>query len=318
MARLIETVEDLKRHIVLSATFDFKKVLPYSKRAERKIVINLIGREQYEAIVADAFDPDSTEPKNLVRELLEEAVAHYALFLAMPTINILITNAGAQTSQPSDAKLADWKDRRDLNRSLIKTFTEALDDAFELMENHIDEFEFWEGSSHYTVFKDLIVSQTSIFNHWFPIQNNRQTFLGLKPLMREVEQQYLIGMLGDCTLDFLKGKSTNDIVILAQECAQRAIVSLTVAKAADTGTFLFTESAMVLSTDEMPWEKTVIGLSEEKLARLRKSRQLAGEQYLKDLKGIVSGNPSLFDCYQDKTETGISEKLIKKKSGLWL
>jgi hypothetical protein len=36
MARLINDIADLKRHIIVAATFDFAKVLPFAKRAERK------------------------------------------------------------------------------------------------------------------------------------------------------------------------------------------------------------------------------------------------------------------------------------------
>jgi hypothetical protein len=44
MARLINDIADLKRHIIVAATFDFAKVLPFAKRAERKIILDLLGQ----------------------------------------------------------------------------------------------------------------------------------------------------------------------------------------------------------------------------------------------------------------------------------
>lgn len=315
MPKLINSVTDLKRHIILSATFDFAKVLPHSDRSERKIFTNLIGREQCTKIIDHPFDAESDAPINIVKKLFEEAVSHYALFQAMPTLNLLITNAGTKTTDTSESAPADWKDKLDLNRSLVKIYTEALDEAFEIMEDNPGDFPEWTGSKYYTIFKDLLVCQTKTFNEYFSIQNNRFTFIALKPFMREVESQFFKGMLGQCTLDFLKAKSANAIVIEAQEIAQRAMVALTVAKTAENGAFTFTETSMTYSMDILPWEKKQ-QLSDARLEKLQKARQTAGEEYLKQLKRIIVANPAVFTCYEDKIESGFETKLIKKKSGL--
>lgn len=315
--KLINDITDLKRHIIVSATFDFAKVLPFAKRIERKIILDLIGQEQYTSLVDLPLEEENTMPIYQVKELLEEAVANYSLFLAMPTINILITNSGTKTSENKEATNADWKDKRDLNRSLLKTYNEALDDAFQIMEENVADFPDWRDSKYYTVFKDLIVYQTTIFNDHFSIQKNRQTFCALKPYIREVEDQYFKAMLGDETLIVLKTKSEDYIIISAQEIAQKAIVAFTVAKAAITGTFTFTDSSFVVASDQLPWEKQS-ELPKDDRRDLMKARQLAGEEYLKSLKKIIIANPDTFPDYQDKKEKGITDKIIKKKSGLFL
>jgi len=315
--RLINNIADLKRHIIVSATFDFAKVLPFAKRVERKIILDLIGQDQYDSIIIHNLVTDSSAPIDQVKELLEEAVANYSLFLAMPTINILITNSGTKTSTTTNSENADWKDKRDLNRSLLKTYNEALDDAFQLMEENVTDFPEWQASKYYTIFKDLIVSQTMIFNDHFSIQKNRQTFSALKPYMREVEDQYLKAMLGAETLSLLKTKSEVTIVNQAQEIAQKAVVAFTVAKAAITGTFTFTDSSFTVASDQLPWEKQS-ELSKEDRNDLKKDRQLAGEEYLKSLKKLIVTYPLMFPAYQDKAEKGITDKIIRTKSGLFL
>lgn len=315
--RLINDITDLKRHIIVSATFDFAKVLPFAKRVERKIILDLIGQDQYDSIVVHNFVPENTAPINQVKELLEEAVANYALLLAMPTINVLITNSGTKTSENKEAANADWKDKRDLSRSLLKTYNEAIDDAFQIMEENVSDFPDWRDSKYYTVFKDLLVQQTMIFNDHFSIQKNRQTFCALKPYIREVEDQYFKAMLGTETLALIKAKSTEAIIIEAQELAQKACIAFTVAKAAITGTFTFTDSSFVIASDQMPWEKQS-ELSKEDRNDLKNDRQLSGEEYLKTLKRLVVANPTLFPAYQDKTEAGIADKIIRKKSGLFI
>jgi hypothetical protein len=58
-------------------------------------------------------------------------------------------------------------------------------------------------------------------------------------------------------------------------------------------------------------------LSKEDRNDLKADRQLAGEEYLKSLKLILT-NPTIFPAYQDNKEKGITDKIIRKKSGLFL
>jgi hypothetical protein len=317
MARLINNITDLKRHIIIAATFDFAKVLPFSKEVESDIILDLIGREQYDEIIVHTFTEDDVTPINLVKELLEKAVANYSLLLALPTINVLITNSGTKTTENKEASNADWKEKRDLHRSLFKRYNKAVDTVFQLMEENISDFPTWQASKYYTIFKELIVQQTTTFNDHFSIQKNRQTFTALKPYMREVEDQYLKAMLGIETLNLLKIKSVDEIIIEAQELAQKAVVAFTVAKAAITGTFTFTDSSFTVASDQLPWEKQS-ELSKEDRNDLKADRQKAGEEYLKSLKKLIVANPTYFPNYLDKTEKGITDKIIKKKSGLFL
>lgn len=318
MARLIETIEDLKKHITVSATFDFKKVLPYAKRAERKYIIKAIGRDQYDSMVVHQYDEDSDLPIDLVKELLSEAAAHYALFLALPVINLQITNSGVKTTENKDAPQADWKDLRDLKRSLSETANEAMDAAFELMEANESNFQEWVDSDQYTVFKSGIVRHTNVFDLYFDIQKSRKTFMALKPYMIEAEERYLTSFFGQCTLDFIKADSTDEKVKRVQELTQMAVVAFTISKAALAGTFKVTPTSLVVVSEELPWERNKMELDEDKLERIRKDRENTGVEYLKKIKKILVENPTVFTCYEDKSEKGLSDKIKKLKSGLSL
>jgi len=317
MARLIETIEDLKKYIVVSATFDFKKVLPHSERVERELIFDLIGLEQYDTLVVHTLVPDSSAPIDQVKKLFQEAMSNLALLEALPTINILITNSGTKSVEAEKAVAADWKDKRDLSRSLLKIYNKAIDYAFQIMEENKTVFPEWVASKYYTIFKELIVQQTSQFNEHYSIKKNRQTFIALRPIMSEIEDQFLKGMLGECTLDFLKTQSNEPIVLKAQKEARKAVVAFTVAKAAITGTFEFTDSSFTVASDQLPWEKQQV-LSKEDRNDLKADRETAGAEYLKSLKKIIVDNPLIFTCYEDKIEKGINDKIIRKKSGLFL
>lgn len=318
MARLINTIADLKKHLTISSGLDFDKILPYCKRAERKFIESQIGYAQLALIIAHAYNENSTTPINRVKNLLEEATAHYALFLSMPALATQITNFGIKTTTTSQAVDADWKSVRDLKRSYIETANEAVDDALEIMEDNATDFQAWKDSDLFTIFKSIIPRQTKTFDKYFDIQKNRKTFLALKPYMIEVEEEFLLPMLGSCTLDFIKEVSIVSEVNRVQELIDKAVVSLTVAKAANVGTFLISATSMTVISEELPWEKSKLELSEEKLERLKKDRQNSGQEYLKKAKAIIVEHPSIFNCYEDKAEEGLNTKIIKAKSHLFL
>jgi hypothetical protein len=318
MAQLINSIADLKKHLTVSANFDFNKVLPYTKRAQRKFIESQIGHEQLQAICAHVIDENSQEPMDRVKFLLEEAAANYAFWLAVPFINLQITNFGIKTTETKQSEDASWKDIRDLKRNLLETANEAIDSALEIMEGSTSVFTIWRDSQYYTVFADFIVRHTQTFNQYFDIQNNRKTFISIKPYMYEVEEQYLLPMLGKCTLDFVKTTSIVPEVLRVQELLKMAVVALTVSKVALTGKFLFTATSFLIQTEEMPWEKSKLELTPENQEKLRCDRENAGLEYLKKVKSILVENPTIFDCYEDKVESGLTEKIITKKSHLFL
>lgn len=315
MAKLITDLEDLKAHVTVSATLDLKKIQPYAKRAERKLIISVIGKESFEEICDDESESGVVSE---VRFLLQEAVANYAIYLAAPYLNLLISNSGFKKTENTKSESADWKDIKDVKRDLLETGSEALDAAIELMEEHEYLFETWTESKYYTVFKSFLVNKTQTFNEFFDIKNNRRTFLALKPIMSEVEEQYLLPMLGKCTLDFVKTKSDNEAVVRVQDLLKRAVVALTVAKVAVTGRFLLTASSLMVIVEELPWERTKLELSPDNQNKLRTDRQNAGEEYLKLAKKIIKDNPSVFDCYEDRVNEGLEKRIVVKKSHISL
>jgi hypothetical protein len=318
MAQLLENIGVLKKHLTMSPQFDFLKLGPFTKRAERKYIKSLIGSAQLSDIIEHVYDENAGTPIDEVKLLLEEAAAHYCLLIAIPFLELSISNLGFKKTTTTNSENADWKDMRDLKRYLLETANEAIDDAVEIMEDNATDFNSWKTSDLFTVFKKNIIRHTREFQKSFDINNSRKTFLSLQAPMYEVEEQYLLPMLGQCTLDFIKEVSIDEKVIRVQELSRLAVGALTVAKVAITGKFLFTSTSFQVRTDELPWEKSKLELSADALENLRADRQNAGQEFLKKIKTIVVANPSVFTCYQDVINKGLDSKIIIKKSHIHL
>jgi hypothetical protein len=137
MARLINDIADLKRHIIVAATFDFKGFAFCQTSRTQNTRPSRSG--EYDALVIHNFDGNSNEPLDLVKELFESAIANYALLKSLPTINVLITNSG--TKHPKIKKLQTLiGKRKEICQDRYSTYNEDLDNAFQIMEENIDLF----------------------------------------------------------------------------------------------------------------------------------------------------------------------------------
>ncbi|WP_417365906.1 DUF6712 family protein [Flavobacterium beibuense] len=312
MASLIESLETLRLYVETSPHIDFEKVLPFKKRAERKYIKKLIGGAQLEALIA--YQGAGEDNLSKVKDLLTEALACYTIVSYLTPGSTSVTGAGILKNNNDDSSQAEWYEIRDLKREYFFAANEAIDEALELMEKNTSDFQAWTESDNYTLFNDCVVKKTGDFNSGFFINNNRLVFLALKPYMKEVEEQYLIPLLGNCYSEIIN-TSTDPIKKRAQELARNAVIALTVSKVCTAGTFLFTSSGMSILYEELPWEKKK-SLSEFQLDNLMEDRQNSGEEYLKKLKKVIVDNPTVFPCFQQKTTVGLDNRIIKKKSGL--
>lgn len=319
MATLINSTEDLKKYVTVNDLVTWENPKPYAAQAERKYLIPILGDELYTSFVAAA----PSEPTPLkVYELAREASANLLWFLYLPLANVQITDAGIAVAHGDDHKSAEWWQIRDLRRSFIDAGFTALDEALRIMESNEDDFDTWVDTDGYTIIKELFVKNTSDFNRWFNINNNRRTFLALRPYMLEVHHQYFTAQLNAETLAAIiltaKPKPTLSeelevgVVYMVLDLLQAAQVNYTVAKAIKSGTFELTSNGIYQKMEEFPGYKTQT-LDETQLQRIYGERLTAGEEYYKKALKLIAANPTEYSDYE-APDTGTFVKPHDTKS----
>lgn len=280
---LINNISNFNKYITVSSDFDLNKLLKYAKKAERK-VIKIIGSTKFTEIEQKA-DTDET------RILLCEYVANMGLYYGLSGFVLNVTSYGVFTNATSDAVRAEWWQVRDLKRDLAQFAFSALDDA--LNEIGIDNNNILEG---------LWVTTVAQFDRVYNINGSSQTFLSLIPFMREIQDQFIAGTLGDCA-----GYSFSDE---QKELIRAAIVNLTISRAATSGAFSIEGNAVVLRIEVLPWEK-VEKVEQAAIQRFQTDRYNVGMGYLNKVLAFVKELP----CYEKREFKSDIEKL---KSGLYL
>ncbi|CAL2105486.1 conserved hypothetical protein [Tenacibaculum sp. 190524A02b] len=310
---LVKNTETIQEYITVSNGFDFDRAKPWLKKAERKYIKPLIGKQEYLYFIDN--DSDTSESKTLVRALLEEATVNLAFHLGFAQLFNHISSYGVSQANTENTKQSDWSEKRDIHRSFIRDGYAALDEVLKEMEYYLDDFPYWRASKSFTVLNENFTRHTDDFQKWFNIHNSRQTFLALKPTIREVFEQYFKPWLNEKTIYKIKKTSTRPIISRALELSQKAEVALTIAKIAETGMFEITETGLFLRWETLPHEKAYKDLDLKRLSKLSDLKQKAGEEYLKILRNHIEENLEVFTNYQVSKKNPVN-KLIKKKSGL--
>lgn len=279
---LIETLLEFNQHVTVASDFDDERFLKYTKRVERNL-IRIIGQTKYDEV--DAMDDDEE-----AKILLQDYVANQALSSALSSFALNITNYGIFTNQVDAGEKADWRDKKDLNRNLLKFAFDALDAALAVI-----------GITG-TNLEGLFVQNLAQFERAYSLQGSYQTFLSLVPFMREVQDQFLTPVLGDCANYAFTDEQLNLI--------RAGIVNLTVSKAAVSGSFLLESNAVLLRIEVLPWEK-VEKIEQQSLERFRADRFNVGMGYLNQVQDLIKTLP----CYVEKEFVSMIEK---RPSGLYL
>ena len=99
-ALLLTTAEEVSALVSLQAQFSTALITPHLKRAQRDFVRSASGRDLRERVTDDIERPESNpETIDELLELVQEALAHRAVLLALPYLTIDISNAGLQIPQ---------------------------------------------------------------------------------------------------------------------------------------------------------------------------------------------------------------------------
>lgn len=182
-------------------------ILPYIKDAVRTFVFPHIGRTFYAAVCAHTT-PD-TGIKDEIKELLSSAIAKYTIYLAMPHINVTISDMGVQQNRnEKSGNAAQWA----FNQSrwaVLYAAERALDDVLNYMYDNKGNswLNTWTASDSFqNIFTDFIAGRKEM-STLSGIKTMRG-FWSVVPFIKKQESE-LQKIIGYRTYDDIKDKLTS-------------------------------------------------------------------------------------------------------------
>lgn len=196
-----------KHYPSVNMNMEWKQLAPYIKQATKTYIIPFIGIEMYNDL-ADAYQAQTNDANQLEAiDLLQDAVAYYAIYHSMPKLNTVIAERGIQEqndSKGTSRSVSMWR-FKNTRWDVMMDADKYLDQLLSFMEKMIvDEdafFDPFKNSEAYKKGRSDFFSGTTDLNDFLKINNSRKTFLSLVPYLRKVEKLHLKSILCDAQYD---------------------------------------------------------------------------------------------------------------------
>ncbi|MDN3595321.1 DUF6712 family protein [Zunongwangia endophytica] len=306
---LVKNIATIQKYAIVNYNFTFEIIESQVRKQERKHILSVIGRELYNSW-SDAAPEDEIEKE--VFDLLEEASSNLSLLSYTKVGIVSSSNGGLYISTSSNSEPAQWWQIKDLRVELLNSGMEAIDQALEIMEANQDKFESWVNSDQYTIFKELLCSQTAHFQKIYNISKSRLTFLALRPYLRKVEKQFFEGLLGAETLLQIKeGNSPEERKAL--EISRWAQVCLAIAEIAKEGIFELSSRGLFTVFEEIPGMNRTKA-DQVELLKIEQSKSHEGNEILKDLIRHLKKFPGIFKKYDQRENQKLINPVLNGKS----
>lgn len=233
---LFNTVADIKPFWSVTLSDKFEKIKPWIAQAERDFIIPHISQEQYVALDTAFNALSMSAEQTALLAKVQSALALYTYHLAIPTLQLQISDSGIRIATNENLKTAFPWQIQALQESVVAQAGSAMESLLAFMEANKDDYPLWTDSNAYTLFKECFISSAKDFTRYYSaLGDSRLSFLKLRSHMISVEERVLQKQLSTDFYDELKSQHASDSFTTENakllKYIKRAVANLTMANA---------------------------------------------------------------------------------------
>jgi hypothetical protein len=184
---LITTIAEFRAGLPVNVSSSVELLEAAIGSAERKHVLPVLGRAQYQELLAAYEAEDLSEVQAGLLKLVQVATANLAYAPYITIAQLQIDDQGIRIASDENNKTAFQWQIDDLREYLAETGYQALEDVLGFLDEHKDEFPLWAQSAAYTYNKQLLLNSATDFNTHYNIGGSRRTFLALLSIIGREE-----------------------------------------------------------------------------------------------------------------------------------
>jgi hypothetical protein len=291
---LINNISDIREFVPVNPNMGFSQLSPYIEQATVTYLIPDISQDEYDTLEALYTSQNMTPVEEQAVRLCQAAICNYALFLASPFLNVMVSNQGIQeqrslegTSQSS----SQWR-YTEFRSSCLLAGDQSMDALLAFMELNKTDFQDWVQSPNYTVSKSVLISDAGSYPFGC-ISSSRRTYLRVRPHIAQAQEKWIRPALGDALYNELTTQYAADNLSSVNQLLYtkvvHALAHLTLADAIPHLTLNLNASGIVVTVD-MDANKMSATASMEMVNKLQRSHQDNGDLFLLNLQKFVYSN----------------------------
>lgn len=320
---LIKTIAEIRSVIPRISNLSQNAGLPNVEKAGRMHIVPIIGKELYQDINTryNSSDGLSDAEKELLT-YIQTPLAAYSLLDDLAFLHTTITDNGIRTASTDKLQAAHRWEYRELQNTLANYGADGIEMLLDYLYDNSETLPLWTGSAAYKEVNSFLIKSGIDFSKHYPLIQPLRTYWAIKPVMADVEENYLNATLGRDLFAWVKKQS--DIIVTAESgevdvlsLCKKAVVNLVIKHASSKmavsfGEFGFTVLASGGSRDDASDGK--VAASAVDVSRQREEAALDGQNYLtkaaRYLTGIANGQFS--NDWENDFTTAFDKSPLKK------
>lgn len=292
----------MREYLPLSITFTFEDILPFIKQVENDILIPVLSQALYDILQSKitnnvAFTSEETDLLSRCRAV----IAPLAVVCWLPFGQVQVNSAGVQIASNTEMKTAfGWQVEK-----LEISATELGYSCLETLQNYLLASSFttlWITTNEFKALYKFFINDVTLFRGYAAILKSRYSFEAIKGIMQRVEDNQILGTIGQEQFDSIKAD------ILATSVSQEnaallrfiwpAVANLTMNEAlVELGSRI--DSYGVTFYTGTVNNKQVNKQDANTIGIMQNNAQSAGNNYLKQLSDYLYKNADTYPLFKN-------------------
>jgi hypothetical protein len=312
MKLLVETLDQIKEHLPINASFTFDGIRPFIESVQGRYIVPYIGVVFFNELYDRYKGNDSKTLSDLDNELLykvRKAIAHLAYLEYIPHGNVMVSDMGIHISVNEQKKTAFQWQVEELKDSYRKHGFDAIDDFLLFLEDKREEADFalWKNGTGYTLKNQYFITSASEFSKYVNINGSRRVYMLLLPIMQRIESQFIQAIT--CTPMFNDMKSFLVDVLNnypaeyenLNQFIKPAVAHMTIVRAISELAVKMDDNGLTVFNNQSSSSKTLNTKQPamaEQLSILKQEHYDDAKSYLSQLEDYLTQNVAEYPLYQ--------------------
>lgn len=216
-------------------------------------ILQLLGKELY-GDLETKYNSDTLN--NNEQELLKNVqlpLSSFALLDDLAFMHTIITDSGVRTASTDKMEAAHRWEFRELQNALINYAVDGIELLLAYLYDTRATWQLWTDSSEFKELDSFLIKTGTDFKKYYPLFQPLRTYWSLRPIMQDVEENYLTPALGRDLLAWVK--TQENIIITAdggevdvKKIIKRAAAQFTIKNACEVLPVRFDENGFTVVT----------------------------------------------------------------------
>ncbi len=312
---LVTTIEQIKKFLPVTASFEMEDIEPFIQAAEDDDLIHYLGDELFASLDKAVTQNELDENQEALLNKILRPLINIAYYNYIPFGNVTIGKGHISVATNDGIAIASQWRIDELQNTCLNGYFKGIEQMLIYLEKKKDIFTTWADSEAFTEFAGWFIKTASEFDEHFKINNSRMIFLQMKGIMKAMELDHIRTVTGRDLFDDIKGAiiagNVSDKLEALLEFIRPCVANFTGAAAIQRLPVRWTANGIQListisKADNSREAKSLIGAD---LHELRAASLREAEKQKKNLADHLYKNHGDYPLYEDDPTVYIKTSL---------